>query len=105
MYIYTYAHCMLYDMCNAVNMLYDMCMYMCMYMFHIRCVMNIYRGIIGKRKASLAAVSSILHYIILYYIILYYIILYYTGLNIILVYFLFGFYLLDIFSRWLGGCL
>ena len=40
-------------------------------MFHIRCVMNIYRGIIGKRKASLAAVSSILHYIILYYIILY----------------------------------
>ena len=71
MYIYTYAHCMLYDMCNAVNMLYDMCMYM----FHIRCVMNIYRGIIGKRKASLAAVSSILHYIILYYIILYYIIL------------------------------
>ena len=78
MYIYTYAHCMLYDMCNAVNMLYDMCMYMCMYMFHIRCVMNIYRGIIGKRKASLAAVSSILHYIILYYIILYYIILYST---------------------------
>ena len=44
-------------------------------------------------------------YITLYYIILYYIILYYTGLNIILVYFLFGFYLLDIFSRWLGGCL
>jgi len=82
MYIYTYAHCMLYDMCNAVNMLYDMCMYMCMYMFHIRCVMNIYRGIIGKRKASLAAVSSILHYIILYYIILYYIILYWLKYNI-----------------------